>query len=422
MSSGRVAGVVVAGVAGATAAWALSEPFAPTARDGIQAGTVHFTLGSFYGWYAHLLLGALIAGPIAFAISATRVGFGRASLSALVAGILGGGLACGLDALSDWLMIRAIRGGGGGFYALFSPMWNVFVALGLAMAVAVATQPTRARLARGFLAGVGAGVASFFAGQIVAPIAMIALIARGGLQNPDLVLWQPWDPGRLVERIIMGLVVGLALGLGTYAFRQVWIRHELARGEGRDFPLENGPNRIGSAEGIEVALRGTTDVEPIHAQLDVSQGRWYITAFANLPMLVNGHPTGQSWLNDGDLVQVGSAMLRLTSHPGARYGPPPGPIEKRPEPVLIDAFGNPIPLGDGVHSVGRDPLATLKLPYDESVSRRHAEIEVRNGEAIVRDLGSSNGTTVNGSPVRTPTLLNSGDEVAFGRTRVTFRT
>jgi pSer/pThr/pTyr-binding forkhead associated (FHA) protein len=103
--------------------------------------------------------------------------------------------------------------------------------------------------------------------------------------------------------------------------------------------------------------------------------------------------------------------------------PIPGPVtmEKRPEPVLIDPFGNVVPLGEGVHSVGRNPAATLKLPYDESVSRRHAELEVRNGEAVVRDLGSSNGTTINGVPVRTPMLLHAGDEVAFGRTRVTFR-
>jgi pSer/pThr/pTyr-binding forkhead associated (FHA) protein len=53
------------------------------------------------------------------------------------------------------------------------------------------------------------------------------------------------------------------------------------------------------------------------------------------------------------------------------------------------------------------------------VSRRHAELR-RNGEAVVvTDLGSTNGTRVNGAPVREQ-VLSSGDEVSVGSTRLVF--
>jgi pSer/pThr/pTyr-binding forkhead associated (FHA) protein len=53
------------------------------------------------------------------------------------------------------------------------------------------------------------------------------------------------------------------------------------------------------------------------------------------------------------------------------------------------------------------------------VSRRHAEIR-RVGEGVVlTDLGSTNGTRVNGTPVREQILV-SGDEVGVGTTRLIF--
>lgn len=63
--------------------------------------------------------------------------------------------------------------------------------------------------------------------------------------------------------------------------------------------------------------------------------------------------------------------------------------------------------------VGRDPGADLVLPWDD-VSRRHALIWREDGAAWVRDLGSSNGTTVNGEPVGyAPTRLGHGSVIAI---------
>ena len=53
---------------------------------------------------------------------------------------------------------------------------------------------------------------------------------------------------------------------------------------------------------------------------------------------------------------------------------------------------------------------------DDTVSRRHAELRLREGSWILRDLGSSNGTWVNGRRVMEAEVA-PGDEVVLGACR-----
>ncbi|GAA5011718.1 DUF1707 and FHA domain-containing protein [Streptomyces siamensis] len=71
--------------------------------------------------------------------------------------------------------------------------------------------------------------------------------------------------------------------------------------------------------------------------------------------------------------------------------------------------GNPYPL-----RIGRDPASGLRLNH-ETVSRVHAELSRQGGLWVLRDLGSTNGTTVNGRRVVGSTVVKDGDQVAFGR-------
>ena len=56
---------------------------------------------------------------------------------------------------------------------------------------------------------------------------------------------------------------------------------------------------------------------------------------------------------------------------------------------------------------------------DPNVSRRHAELRRTEEGIVVTDLGSTNGTRVNGTPVR-ERQLDSGDEVTVGSTTLVF--
>jgi hypothetical protein len=65
--------------------------------------------------------------------------------------------------------------------------------------------------------------------------------------------------------------------------------------------------------------------------------------------------------------------------------------------------------------MGRQSGNDVIVP-DEQVSRRHAEIEERNGALVVTDLGSSNGTFVNGTRITSQQSLHAGDTVQVGTT------
>jgi adenylate cyclase len=67
--------------------------------------------------------------------------------------------------------------------------------------------------------------------------------------------------------------------------------------------------------------------------------------------------------------------------------------------------------------VGRAPTSDLPI-FDPTISRRHAELEVRDGGVSVRDLGSSNGTFLNGARVDAA-VLATGDIVTFGKVEFT---
>jgi pSer/pThr/pTyr-binding forkhead associated (FHA) protein len=77
-------------------------------------------------------------------------------------------------------------------------------------------------------------------------------------------------------------------------------------------------------------------------------------------------------------------------------------------------------LDQPVTSAGRHPDSDIFLD-DITVSRRHAEFRLENGEFRVLDIGSLNGTYVNGQPVDSAVLAN-GDEIQLGKFRLVFLT
>lgn len=70
--------------------------------------------------------------------------------------------------------------------------------------------------------------------------------------------------------------------------------------------------------------------------------------------------------------------------------------------------------------LGRDTDASIQIPHD-GVSRRHAEIvRAPDGALMLRDLGSTNGTIVNGAPTQSHRLAN-GDRIQIGTVELEYR-
>lgn len=72
-----------------------------------------------------------------------------------------------------------------------------------------------------------------------------------------------------------------------------------------------------------------------------------------------------------------------------------------------------ISLSEGENLIGRDPVATVCLDAP-GISRRHARIVVVNGEALLEDLESKNGTTVGDVAVTAKVALHDGDCIKMG--------
>ena len=83
--------------------------------------------------------------------------------------------------------------------------------------------------------------------------------------------------------------------------------------------------------------------------------------------------------------------------------------------------GRTVPL-DGVCSIGRSSANVLVLDSDEAVSRNHAVISrMDSGSHWLLDMGSSNGTLLNGMLLVQPTRLGNGDLITIGGRTIVFR-
>jgi hypothetical protein len=101
-------------------------------------------------------------------------------------------------------------------------------------------------------------------------------------------------------------------------------------------------------------------------------------------------------------------------------GPAAAPMGSGPRLVGMAGtyMGSVFPLS-GMAVIGREPTNPVPLDRDTTASRRHAQITQEGAGFKVQDLGSSNGTFVNGARV-TEAVLQPGDEVSIGGTRFRF--
>jgi pSer/pThr/pTyr-binding forkhead associated (FHA) protein len=92
---------------------------------------------------------------------------------------------------------------------------------------------------------------------------------------------------------------------------------------------------------------------------------------------------------------------------------PLGTLVVERSPSGAPRVGERLPLR-ATNAIGRDAGNDIVLP-DEAASARHATLEVRDEEWWIEDLGSTNGTIVNGVRISKRERVRFGDEIAIGR-------
>jgi Protein of unknown function (DUF3662)/FHA domain len=99
------------------------------------------------------------------------------------------------------------------------------------------------------------------------------------------------------------------------------------------------------------------------------------------------------------------------------------PLEERArsraETALLLVDGRRVVVGSAGATLGRSRQCDVVLD-DPNVSRQHAEIRPRGGSWVINDLGSTNGSSLNGRRIRGPEVLKPGDEIEIGTSAIAF--
>jgi pSer/pThr/pTyr-binding forkhead associated (FHA) protein len=86
--------------------------------------------------------------------------------------------------------------------------------------------------------------------------------------------------------------------------------------------------------------------------------------------------------------------------------------------LIVDQTNRRFDLRTGSNIIGRGTDSDLQL-LDQGISRRHVDIQYDGHYATAYDLGSTNGTTVNGHEISSQ-VLRHGDVIRVGHTRIVF--
>ena len=205
----------------------------------------------------------------------------------------------------------------------------------------------------------------------------------------------------------------LVEGAFAKAFRSGLQPVEIARRLTREMDLQRtvGPRGVIAPNVFEVAL-AQSDIERFESFADalVSELADAAREHARTERYNFVGPVEVS-LNPDTNLNPGACVI--TSE--VQGGPGGGPTVS-----LVLADGRRVTMDEGPLTIGRLPESSVVVD-DANVSRRHAEVRRDGPDAVVVDLGSTNGTRVNGAQVRTR-RLEDGDEITVGRTSLRFET
>jgi pSer/pThr/pTyr-binding forkhead associated (FHA) protein len=174
---------------------------------------------------------------------------------------------------------------------------------------------------------------------------------------------------------------------------------------------------VGREAANAVALEGEGKASRRHCQVaPMTGGGWEVVDLKSTNgTRVNGQPVERRRLRPGDVIEVGLSQIRFEDETAPKV----------PDDVCWlewtagERKGDRVPLTATRTSFGRRESSTVVLA-DKMASGHHAEVVRDLNGYTIRDLGSTNGTLVNGTPV-TETMLTHGARVRIGNSRFVFK-
>ena len=205
------------------------------------------------------------------------------------------------------------------------------------------------------------------------------------------------------------------------------LRVESGPNAGQEFTLTATGTTIGRQDGNTIVLDDGR-LSRQHARIDLGPDGLTLTDLgsANGTRVNEQRVSGTLPLRGGDRIQMGETVI-VVEAPAARQGggatvvaPPaqgattPMPPRGATAPRLVQqSDGRAFPLDRPAVVIGRQPGNEITID-DLQSSRQHARFEFNAGQLTVTDLGSANGTHVNGARITGPTPLRDEDRVRIG--------
>jgi pSer/pThr/pTyr-binding forkhead associated (FHA) protein len=202
-------------------------------------------------------------------------------------------------------------------------------------------------------------------------------------------------------------------------------------GEHPQVILQPGVNSVGSAPDANIVI-DRPGVQPKHCQLHVTANGVMLDVPSEASVTVNGSPVrGLIALRDGDRVSFDRFEARLTGMENVALGRPgAAPVSANDDLFATTVraalprfmlrgmtghlFGRSFALAS-VNTVGRAPESTLRLD-ENGISRVHARLVPNDSGVQIEDLGSTNGTFLNGKRILHGEA-RAGDEIGFDTLR-----
>jgi ABC transport system ATP-binding/permease protein len=171
---------------------------------------------------------------------------------------------------------------------------------------------------------------------------------------------------------------------------------------------------LGCAPPCDVVVQGLREGRVRFLQ---RKGELFIEPVMGSPVSINGVPIAvMTRIGSGDWLLLGQTVYQMQiaiERSGAQDNlPVDGVSAKDPQLAAVTRVEVPKALNGNI-SIGRLLENTICIP-SPAVSRQHARVVLSSGRSIIEDLGSTNGTFVNGDRIHGRKSLDSGDRVQFG--------
>jgi pSer/pThr/pTyr-binding forkhead associated (FHA) protein/uncharacterized protein YegL len=272
---------------------------------------------------------------------------------------------------------------------------------------------SRAKAGRGAFGGFAGGLA----GGLVFDVLSRFLTFGGG--DTGIV-------ARVLGLAVLGFAVGLMVQVVQQALKTAWLSG-ITTGpyEGKQYILGKPVVTVGRSDGNDIGLYREQNLGLKAGAFNFSAGRW---TYAGEALQINGSSSTNAVLSSGDTIRLGDTEFIFED----KSNPQVQPENQDEQPAPRAPVVAPVPVSSPMKwKLNGDPIleitALTKLTLgrvadnnlvidDANVSSHHATLEATNDTINVTDLGSTNGTKLNGVMLEANKTVSAkvGDTLEFG--------